>query len=221
MNVMRFIQTVGCVALMGLAVGAWAQFDNAPVQNAILEGIQLSSEPSSEPGEKTNTCYFIFRERPSSFFYDLRPKDKKLVFEFNDVKKGASPIESASSDPITGFKIEEKKVNVNEEIRGLKPEWHYNIVVTFNLSQVPREINVTEEYSVISFTYKWCADASNCEQYIYEDNTKKKVIIATAAGVGGAAAVGVALAIYFGGTTDPEPDPPLSTSDLPVHEPHQ
>lgn len=62
------------------------------VQNAILEGIQISSDSGETAQEKIVTCYFIFRDKPTSYFYEAKQKEKEIVFEFNDVIVGPSPI---------------------------------------------------------------------------------------------------------------------------------
>ncbi len=74
-----------------------------PVQNAVLEGIQVSSEPSKKANENVVTCYFIFRDKPSSYFYEVKRKTKKLVFEFHDTQKGSSPVDLQKMPPIEGF----------------------------------------------------------------------------------------------------------------------
>jgi hypothetical protein len=186
------------------------------VQNAIIEGVQLSSEPGAEPHEKIVTCYFIFRDKPSSYFYEAKHREKKLVFEFNDTERGVSPIPSASEPPIEGFRIEQVKVDVNKEIKGLKPEWHDVVRVSFFLSHIP-EISVKDEYSVISYSFKWTTDPSKVKQYAVDASGPMK----TALGVTGGmllAGGGVALYFYLNGE-EPGPPPllPLDTTDLPVH----
>ncbi len=47
------------------------------VLNAVLEGIQLSNEPSKEVNENIVTCYFVFKNKPSSFFYEVKEKNKE------------------------------------------------------------------------------------------------------------------------------------------------
>lgn len=211
--------TAGIVwSILLLACAAGAQLDDLGTQTAVLEGVQITSEPSTEPGEKTVTCYFIFREKPSSFFYEIKAKDKKLVFEFNDVKKGAAPIQSVSEPPIKGFTIQQDRVDVNKEIRGLKPEWHDVVYVSFSLDAIPR-ISVKEEYSVISFSYKWSTDPSMADKYV-DDSGRPKWLIPTLSGVGGAAVAGVIIALLVGGDDVDEGALPLDTTDLPLREPY-
>ncbi len=214
------IRTAVVVSFIVLFAGmAAAQLDDlGAAQTAVLEGVQISSEPSTEPGEKTVTCYFIFREKPSSFFYEIKAKENKLVFEFNDVKKGASPIQSVSEPPIKGFTIRQDRVDVNKEIRGLKPEWHDVVYVTFSLDAIPR-ITVKEEYSVISFSYKWSTDPTRTEEYV-ADKGRPKWLIPTLSGVGGAAVAGVIIALLVGGDDEPDGPEALDTTDLPIHEPY-
>jgi hypothetical protein len=185
-----------------------------PVQNAVLEGIQLSSEPGKEAGENVVTCYFIFRDKPSSYFYEKKLKTNKLVFEFNDTQKGTSPIPSTKQPPIEGFDIEQKKVDVNKEVKGLNPEWHDMISVTFNLSAMPL-ISVTDEYNVISYSFKW----GNSEKYIDKGGRPNPGMIAGLTG-GGVLVLGGAIFViwkYFG----PKPaikEVDLDTNDLPSHK---
>jgi hypothetical protein len=193
-----------------------AQDDLAPaVTNAVLEGVQVSSEPGTKPSEKIVSCYFIFRDKPSSYFYEFNKKDKKLVFEFNDVKKGVSPIESSAETPILGFTAEEKKVDINRAVSGMNPEWHDVTVVSLTLQAIPI-ITVNEEYSVISFSFKWCTDPNKCDQYVEKNKSKKWWWIG---GLGGAGLVGggVVVAVLLS-QPPPEPGPSqIDISDLPTH----
>jgi hypothetical protein len=185
------------------------------VQNAIIEGIQLSSEDTDVPGEKIISGYFIFRDKPSSYFYEVKLREKKIVFEFNDTRTGSSPVPSASELPIKGFKIVQDKVDVNKEVKGLKPEWHDLIRVTFDMEAIP-QIHVNDEYSVISFSFKWSTDPAKVAQYIVKDNTPK-IILWSSAGVGG---LGLGTLAYFLLRKEPGPEKlgPLSKEDLPLHE---
>ena len=185
------------------------------IQNAIIEGVQITSEKGETTDEKVITGYFIFRDKPSSYFYEVKLREKKLIFEFNDTKTGASPVPSTSEPPIKGFKIAEDKVDVNKEVKGLKPEWHDMIRITFDLEQVP-EVHVNDEFSIISFSFKWTTNQEKLAQYIVKDNTPK-IILWSSAGVGGVAAGALA---YFLLKRDPPPAKlgPLSKDDLPVHD---
>lgn len=192
--------------------------NNQPVQesgfqNAIIEGVQLTAEPGSVPDEKIIAGYFIFRDKPSSYFYEVKLKEKKLVFEFNDTKVGSSPVPSASESPIKGFVIEQGKIDVNKEVKGLKPEWHDLIRVVFDLEAVPM-VHVNDEYSIISFSFKWSTDPDKLGKYILKDQTPK-VILWSSAGIGGIA-LGVAT-YFFLNKEKEEPLMPLSTDDLPMH----
>ena len=180
-------------------------------QNAIREGLQILSEPGSEPGEVVVTCYFIFRDKPSSFFYDIREGDKTLLFEFNDTKRGTAPIPVITEPPIASFKVEERRVDVNREIRGLNPEWHDQLVAVFTLQHVPH-IRVSEEYNIISFSYRWHTDPSRQADYIVKRKRSPVLPLSlTAAGVGGG------FILYYVLKPRPESpeDLPLSISDLP------
>jgi hypothetical protein len=191
----------------------------APVnqaQNAVLEGIQLSSEPGKEAGEIMITCYFIFRDKPSSYFYEVKKKTSKLVFEFHDTQKGASPIASQKLSPIEGFVVEQKKLDANREVKGLNPEWHDMITVTFDLTLIP-QINVTDEYNVISYTFKWSSDPAQARKYVLQEGKTNWGLVGGLVG-GGAVLAGVGLWYFL----KPVPTPaenPLDTNDLPSHQP--
>jgi hypothetical protein len=187
-----------------------------PVQNAVIEGIQLSSEPGKEAGENIVTCYFIFRDKPSSYFYEIKRGTKKLVFEFNDTQKGTSPVPSAKQAPIEGFEVEQRKIDINREVKGLNPEWHDLVSVSFSLSAIP-QISVTDEYNVISFTYKWSTDPAKAAKFTAKEG-KTNWTLATTLGVIGLGLAGGAGYYYWKHRPVP-PTPPgeLDTSDLPVH----
>jgi hypothetical protein len=183
------------------------------VQNAVLEGIQVSSEPSKDPKAIVVTCYFIFHDKPSSYFYETKRKTNKLIFEFNDAQKGTSPIPSQKVSPIQGFQLEERKVDVNKDVKGLKPELHDQLYVTFNLDAIPK-IHVADEYNVISYTFTWSTDPAKVKTLV--DNTGKTNwgLVGGLAG-GGAVAVGAVLYILLRPKPPVPPASPLDTSDLP------
>jgi hypothetical protein len=187
------------------------------VQNAVLEGIQLSSEAGKESTDKTVNGYFIFRDKPSSYFYEAKPRENKIVFEFNDAQVGVSPVASMQEKPIQGFRIEPTKVDVNATVKGLKPEWHDVIRVTFYMDAVP-EIAVKDEYSVISFTFPWSSDPGKQKQLVVVDESKKTktVLFSIGGGVGLAAAAGVVW-YFLQPKSQPEPTADLSITDLPQH----
>ncbi len=191
-------------------------------QNAVLEGIQLSSEKGSAPDELIVSCFFIFRDKPSSYFYETKPKEKKIVFEFNDTEKGASPVPSAKEPPIEGFRIEETKIDINKDVQGLRPEWHDVLRVTMFMDPGVPEITVKDEYSIISFSFKWTTDPDKVDQYVIKSRNRPLLFwslggVAVAGGVGG-------ILLYNRITEDgDEPGPeeesgPLSVDDLPKHD---
>jgi hypothetical protein len=187
-----------------------------PVQNAVIEGIQLSSEPGKEPGENIVTCYFIFRDKPSSYFYEVKKGTRKLVFEFNDTQKGSSPIPSAKQTPIEGFEVEQRKIDINKEVKGLNPEWHDLVSVSFSLSAIP-QINVTDEYNVISFTYKWSTDPAKAAKYAVKEGKSNGVMIGS---IGGLGLVIAGIGVYYLWIKKPPQEAvegPLDTADLPTH----
>jgi len=188
------------------------------VQNAVMEGIQLTSEPGVKTDESIITCYFIFRDRPTSYFYQTNPKHKTITFEFNDVELGTSPIPSTSQPPILGYTINHEMVDANKEIVGLNPEWHDVVRVVINLDRVPK-IAVKDEYSVINFSFTWSTDIKTQDTLVEKlpVSMTKKVLI----GAGGVAAIGAGIGIYMlvkkpdGDTKSENND--LNANDLPVH----
>ena len=206
--------------IVGAATSVFAQAQDATgvVQNAVLEGIQISSEASNDRGEKIVTCYFIFKDKPSSYFYEIKKKLKRLIFEFNDTEKGTSPIVSIGEPPLEGFTVEQKKIDVNKEVKGLNQEWHDLIAVTFDLHKIPR-IDVKDEYNVISFSYRWTIDPDKEKDYeIAEDSRNKAVVLGT---VGAGGLIGGGILWYFlthKGSSN-QPEGPISITDLPSHQP--
>jgi hypothetical protein len=204
-------------AVVALWFGVSVRAQDAPgvVQNAVLEGIQFSSEEGKEPGEKVVTCYFIFKDKPSSYFYEVRKKQKKLLFEFNDTQKGTSPVASLKEEPIEGFDIEQKKVDVNKEVKGLNQEWHDLITITFDLRKLP-QIDVKDEYNVISFSYKWTTDPLKEKTYEIVEEGKNNLVVWGS--VGGLGLIGGGILIYYlRPHNPPPPDGPIDVSDLPSH----
>jgi len=172
---------------------SWAQTSVEVIQNALLEGVQLSVEDaeSGDADEQLIRGYFIFRDKPTNYFYTINEQEKKIVFEFTDTELGSSPIVSSEAGPITGFQVEQTRVDVNQEIRGLRPEWHDVVKVTFNLVAIPN-ISVIDEYSVITFSFPWTSDPDKIDDYIQKKSKTKAVIISSLAlfvgGAGGFAA---------------------------------
>lgn len=157
------------------------------VQNAVLEGIQISKEPGESLDESIITSYFIFRDKPSNYFYEVKKKQKLIEFEFDDVVEGSSPIASVEEPPIKGFKIESKKIDKNKDVVGLNPEWHDVIKVTFLFDAVPK-ITVKDEYSIISFSFRWSTKEDKADMYVEEDRNRRPllfVLLGTGAALGG------------------------------------
>jgi hypothetical protein len=201
------------MAFGSAAVHSQDQDATSVVQNAVLEGIQISAEPSNDHGEKIVTCYFIFKDKPSSYFYGVNKK--KLVFEFNDTQKGSSPIVPSAEPPLEGFVIEQKKVDVNKEVKGLNQEWHDLIEVSFDLTKIPR-IEVKDEYNVISFSYKWTTDPGKEKDYELKEESHSKAVVLGTVGAGGLIAGGV---VWYFLTHKPSsgPEGPIPIDDLPTH----
>jgi len=199
-----------------MSVFAQEQDATGIVQNAVLEGIQLSSEPSNDRGEKTVTCYFIFKDKPSSYFYEIKKKMKRLVFEFNDTEKGTSPIVSVGEPPLEGFAVEQKKIDVNKEVKGLNQEWHDLISVTFDLTKIPR-IDVKDEYNVISFSYKWTIDPGKEKDYEIGEDSRNKTVVLGTVGAGGLIGGGILWYFLTHKGSSSQPEGPIPTNDLPNH----
>jgi hypothetical protein len=186
--------------------------EEGEISTAVIEGVQISSEPGERADEKVITAYFIFRDKPSSYFYEVKVKEKKVIFEFNDTKTSGAPVESVSEPPIKGFTVEDHKINVNKEIKGLKPEYHNQIRVVFNVSAVPN-VRVSDEYNVISFTYKWTTDSSKLDDYVITPPKTWPWWV----GGGTLLAGGGFAAWWFTRPPAPEKLEDLDISDLPQH----
>jgi hypothetical protein len=184
--------------------------NDALIQNAIIEGVQLSAEPGDKEDERVVSCYFIFRDKPSSYFYEMKTNEKRIIFEFNDTKASAAPIPSTAEPPITGFTVEQRKVDINKDVRGLKPEWHTQIRVVFKLDKIP-DIHVNDEYNIISFSYKWTTNPEKEGQYVVKDPTKK-ILFWSGAGL---ATAGVSTLAWYLFKPKPPGVPEISIDDLP------
>ena len=198
--------------ILGLFCISHAQYGDEVIQNALLEGVQLSVEDGENPGEQSVSCYFIFRDKPTSYFYNTLLKEGKIVFEFNDTELGSSPIISSEAGPLTGFRVEQRRVDVNKEVRGLKPEWHDMVQVTFTADKMPI-LNVTDEYSIISFVFPWHTDPKKQDDLIVKSNRAKGIVwtsLSLFAGIGGGF-----IAWYVLQPDEPDPLKELETGDLP------
>jgi hypothetical protein len=192
--------------------------DGNAIKTAVIEGVQVSSEPGEKPGEKAVTCYFIFKDKPSSYFYEVKLKEKKIVFEFNDTRKSDAPINFSAELPMKDFTVEQKQINVNKEIKGLKAEYHNQVKVTFNVTSVPK-IQVSDEFNVISFTYKWSNEPLKQKEYIVVDNGPK-IIYWSAAGAG-TIGLGVLAWVLYERSIPPPQLGIIPSDDLPAHKSQQ
>jgi hypothetical protein len=182
------------------------------IPTAVIEGVQISAEPGERPDEKIISGYFIFKDKPSSYFYEVRLKEKKIVFEFNDTRTSGAPVPSVAEPPIKGFTVEDRKINVNKDIKGLRPEYHNQIKVIFNVAAVPI-IHVSDEYNVISFSYKWTTDSTKLDSYVIKPAKKWPWFVGVPTGL---AVTGGAI-WWFTRTQPPPPLEEISTGDLPLH----
>jgi len=182
--------------------------------DAIIEGLQVSVDKGTVQDEIIVTCYFIFRDKPSNFFYNIDRKENRLTFEFVDAKTGTSPIAALEQAPIREIVIEEDQTDVNKSIKGLNPEWRDVIRISFDLDYLP-VISVTNEQNIISFNYKWTTDSERIPQYLYKD--KFPLLFWGSAGVLGS--IGIGILTYFLTKKDPEPESNvLTVDDLPNHK---
>jgi len=179
--------------------------------NAVIEGLQVSVENGSVQDEITVTCYFIFRDKFSSYFYNIDRKENKLTFEFVDARTGSSPIAALEQAPIREIVIEEDQTDANKSVKGLNSEWHDVIRISFELDYLP-VIAVTNEQNIISFSYKWTTNAELIPKYLYKD--KFPLLFWGSAGVLGG--IGIGILTYFLTKKEPPPeDHTLTTDDLP------
>ncbi len=105
---------------------------------------------------------------------------------------------------------------MNKAVKGLNPDLHDMVSVTFSLSAIPR-INVTDEYNVISFNFKWSSDPAKQKTLIDEPGRVKPGVIA---GVGGGVLVAGGIAAWFILKSIPphqQNGGPLDTANLPSH----
>jgi len=179
--------------------------------NAVIEGLQVSVENGNVQDEIVVTCYFIFRDKFSSYFYNIDRKENKLTFEFVDARTGSSPIAALEQAPIREIVIEEDQNDANKSIKGLSPEWHDVIRISFELDYLP-VISVTNEQNIVSFSYKWTTNSDMVSKYLYKD--KFPMLFWGSAGVLGG--IGIGVLTYFLTKKDPPPeDHRLTREDLP------
>jgi hypothetical protein len=180
-------------------------------QNTSIEGIQISHEPGNKADEVIVSGYFIFKEKPASYFYEVKQLEKKIVFEFNDTKTPAVPIPSVTEPPIQKFTVEQRRIDVNKDVKGLTPEFHNQVRVTLFLDNIP-DIHVNDQANVILFSYKWTTNLQKIDKYVLKPGSKGW--IKYAAGGVAVAGIGAAFALKGGSSTSGSA---ISTSDLPQH----
>ncbi len=181
------------------------------IQNTSIEGIQISHEPGNKTDEIVVSGYFIFKEKPVSYFYEVKQPEKKIIFEFNDTKAPAAPIPSVAEPPIQKFTVEQHKIDVNKDIRGLIPEFHNQVRVTFFLDNIP-DIHVSDQANVILFSYKWTTDPKKVDKYVLKPGSKGWIKYTA----GGVVVAGVGAAFALKGKSSGSSE--ISTSGLPVHK---
>ncbi len=180
--------------------------------NAIIEGLQVSVENGVVQDEIVVTCYFIFRDKFSSYFYNIDRKENKLTFEFVDARTGSSPIAALEQAPIKEIVIEEDQNDANKSVKGLSAEWHDVIRISFELEYLP-VISVTNEQNIVSFSYKWTTDSEKVPKYLYKD--KFPLLFWGSVGVLGGIGGGI-LTYFLIPKKVPVVDNVLSLDDLPA-----
>jgi hypothetical protein len=181
------------------------------IQNTSLEGIQISHEPGNKTDEIIVSGYFIFKEKPASYFYEVKQQEKKIVFEFNDTRAPVTPIPQVAEPPIKKFTVEQHNIDVNKDIKGLTPEFHNQVRVTFFLDNIP-DIHVNDQANVILFSYKWTTNPQKVEGYVLKPGSKGWIKYAA----GGAVVAGVGAAVLLKGKSGSS-NPDVSTAGLPDH----
>jgi hypothetical protein len=179
--------------------------------NTSIEGIQISHEPGNKADEVVVSGYFIFKEKPVSYFYEVKQQEKKIVFEFNDTRAPKTRIPSVAEPPINKFTVEQRTIDINKDIRGLSPEFHNQVRVTFFLDNIP-EIHVTDQSNVILFSYKWTTDPQKVGKYVLKSSSNGWIKYA----IGGVAVAGAGTvyALKSNGSTG---NSVIPISDLPAH----
>ena len=190
---------------------AAAEGDTAIGQYAVLEGIKVSILAGKTASEKNCTWYFVFKDKPSSYFYEFDKKNKKLVFEFNDAVAAVDSIHSMQEAPVSGFVVEQKKIDANRQVKGLTPDWHGLVTVTFALDKIP-SVNVKDDNNIVSLNYLWTSDTALVKNYEVLTPAKKKYVLWGSVGVG---VVGITAGIIAGSSKSSKGSNQLSTSDLP------
>jgi hypothetical protein len=198
---------------------AGAKTADVVLYQAVMEQIMVAELADSIPGETTIGCFFIFKNRPRSFVYNVVKSEMKLIFEFNSAKIGSAPFPSIAQPPIKGFSVTQDTVNMNNRSTKQKPEWHVLTRVVFDLEVIP-DIVITDDKSIISFTYKWTQGRSK-QKTVFIQSLKKRGLLYASIGVGGAAAGGLLVYLTHQSRSEPAPaDEPLGklpTIDLPVY----
>jgi len=214
-NIGRYLYTVVplLVMLCCIDTALAAPGDSAIAQSATLEGIQTTSQTGQKPSETNVSYFFVFKDKPSSYFYEFDVKNKKLIFEFNDAQLADSvsqnPVQNA---PVTGITVTQKKVDVNSQVKGLTPEWHGLVTATLSLTKIPH-INVKDDKNIISFDYLWTSDTAQEKNYESQKPVGKKKYLLWGA-IGGVGVAGIAVGIIAGSGKSQSSQ--LSTNDLPV-----
>ncbi len=189
---------------------------NGKPLNAVIEGIQITADKGTKPEEKIVSGYFIFHDKPSSYFYKVKTREKKIIFEFNDATTGPKEIPSIAEPPIKGFSVISETVDINAS-KGNTPDLHNRIQVIFDFDRVP-DIKVNDDYSIIIFSFKWTTNPSQVSHYALK-KPAKKVFWWSSTGVG-LVGGGAALVYYYYFLKPDDAQRPLDdldVADLPGH----
>ncbi len=172
--------------------------------SSVLEAVQINSERTRNADEKRVSGYFVFDSPPSDFSYRLRKRDRKLVFEFVDVKKGASPVISVRESPVRGFEVEQ----VRDDKKGVQRDITR---VIFDLD-APPVLDVKDERGTVSFSFLW-SDNPHLQPKYKAFEITRPMIIWSGAGLG---AVGLGVMSIFLFRDGESTGTGLSRDDLPA-----
>ena len=128
---------------------------------ATLMGLQMSEEGTSVPLEKTLSVIFIFMNKPSTFFYYSPEKgEPRIVFDFyNSQRDTTGTFQDIKAGPFTKSSVEQLKRNINEDVKGLAPEWKDFVRVSL-FTPYAFDFTALEEYNTIVMKFRWSTDPS-------------------------------------------------------------
>ncbi|MBD3421386.1 MAG: hypothetical protein GF398_14815 [Chitinivibrionales bacterium] len=173
---------------------------------------------ANKAGDSLYTLSFNFSDKHPQFFYNVDTRGEKIVIEFLDAETKFGAYPEVNAGPLRGIQVAPKRVDKNAAIKGMNPDWQFNLEVTVECSPPPRPKTLQVEspyFRQVNFTLPWPeSKAARKELYAYDQTTKKIVTWSLiGAGVIGAGAAGIAL---FVTSQQEDPEEPLRPV-LPVH----